>query len=64
MKKYSGPFCGNELKIYWQETTDSAGNKEYDAECETAGCFLEYGAGWYATLEEMERKLERVQDKS
>jgi hypothetical protein len=61
--EYICPFCKKELKIKWQETTDSKGNREYDADCGTSGCFLEYGAGWYVSLDEIKKALEPVKNK-
>ena len=50
------PFCNSNAELFNRTSldfTDENTDDIYDIRCNTAGCYLEYGADWYRSKNEI-----------
>lgn len=51
------PFCGEKAEYKCQaEYEEEQLPNEYDIQCKTTGCYLEFGGGWYASQKDVTNK--------
>ena len=51
------PFCGEQLMFIAKTCGYFNEEMKFDVECQVEGCYLQHGADWYLTKEELLSKL-------
>lgn len=46
------PFCGGQVEV-WNRYGDDQIKEAYDISCATTGCYLQCGAEWFLSKEEL-----------